>query len=239
MHNPVSNLLTIWLLAVVLTLAGCHKCPDGFDPNCVFCDTSGSCLYCATGFYLNQTSTSSSYCFPCMQGCERCDNPERCTLCQLDEFYMEDYFCLKCSIGCKVCSSSKVCDTCFDKYLKIADKCLIMRVQVYIVGFCLVILSVLLIACCTVAIKKRAADSSFYVSSARTLKSERTLNTFNSVLDEDSKRDRTRVNEVNTIGQLGRSGISFIENKTGERTIMEDDSRVLSNKQKEFMQSFR
>ena len=238
MSTQSPYLTFICMLALLIMQSTCHKCPNDFDPNCVFCDSVGNCLYCATGFYLNQTSTSSAYCFPCMDGCERCDNPERCTLCKQDGYYMDDYFCFKCDFGCKRCLDATVCEQCFDKYVQLGSKCTIFKIQLYAIVFCILVLAILLVVCCIVTVKKRNRDSSFYVSNAKSLKSDKTYNTFN-VLDDDSKRDRTRVNEVTTIGQLGRSGISFIENKIGESTVVEDDSKLFSNQQKEFMQSFR
>ena len=196
----------------------------------------GTCLYCDTGYFLNPSSSTEQFCFPCMEGCDRCDNEDRCTVCRTDGYFMEDYFCLKCDHGCKTCSDSLTCDECFDRYFMFDGHCSVLRLQVYIVGACLVLLVALLIACCAVALKKPRPDASFYQASTQSLKSDKTFKSF-TVLDDDAKKDRTKIQDVTTIGVIGRGGLSFIESKHGGESVVEDPEE-LKRKQHDFMKSF-
>lgn len=124
-------------------------CPSSqIDQGCTYCDSTSKCLGCNTvnnyvyqssnfsckankGYYLNWTSSSSNFPYPCntvIKGCLQCLSSTECTLCDsVDNYQLSNNTCIAapgyyldsnsipvlCTIvGCYICSSATVCTTC-------------------------------------------------------------------------------------------------------------------------------
>ena len=207
------------LLGVVLLLhaAASNPCPPEFDGNCIYCSEDNDCLYCKAHYYLNQSSPGPQFCYPCQDGCEKCYNKNFCTSCQEDFYYIDANNCIPCDEGCMKCTANDVCDACDDKYVKLNGRCSVLKVQVYIVGACLAILLVLCVVL-LVIVRRRPQEveggdqtnQSSYGKAPSIAISKKVKYSF--VLDEESKKDLTKVNDKETIGELAdKNKISFIE----------------------------
>ncbi|CAD8092786.1 unnamed protein product [Paramecium primaurelia] len=109
-----------------------------------FSTTTGNCVQCASGFYLNwqynsfvsQVSTDAnpyfnnfpSQCSACtISNCLTCTGPTVCTTCQNGYFWQTSQYlqqpsngsqgsCQPCMQGCQTCSNNQSCQTCFSGY---------------------------------------------------------------------------------------------------------------------------
>ncbi|CAD8182852.1 unnamed protein product [Paramecium pentaurelia] len=109
-----------------------------------FSTTTGNCVQCASGFYLNwqynsfvsQVSTDAnpyfnnfpSQCSACtISNCITCTGPTVCTTCQNGYFWQTSQYlqqpsngsqgsCQPCMQGCQTCSNNQSCQTCFSGY---------------------------------------------------------------------------------------------------------------------------
>lgn len=233
-----SSQLTLLLLATLLLFNGvlAYKCPDDFDENCMFCNQEAECLYCKAGYYLNDTGAAQR-CFPCSEGCEKCFGPSYCTLCREEAgYFMDSNQCLQCSPGCQSCTDAAKCDRCYPEYIPLQDKCPLLRTQLYVIMSCAAIVIIMLVACIIIQQKKLANDDPNYTRlqganpSSNSFSKTKTFS-FN-VLDEDAKRDLTKISDIDTIGKIsphtaarvGHLGgqLSFIEPKTDASAITAD-----------------
>lgn len=256
-HSPKATVLLTIVLALVSTVSA-FKCADDYDSNCLFCNQEEECLYCKNGFYLNQTSYSPQQCYTCQEGCEKCFNPSYCTVCkENDGFFMDANICYHCRTGCKKCQDENTCDECYESHIKYQNKCPLQKVQMYIIVACLCILVGLLLAFCIVSSRRRLEMDPNYTRVNGAFPNNGSFSktkTYSfTVLDEDAKRDLTKVSDIDTIGRVSSSSpgnisrsrenaknnfshLSFIENKTDASAITED-GKIRKKKVESFLEN--
>lgn len=248
--------VSLFVFCLVSVVRG-FKCPEDYDQNCLFCNQEEECLYCKNGFYLNQTTLSTQQCYPCQEGCEKCFNPSYCTACkEEDGFFMDANICFRCSLGCKKCQDENTCDECYDSYMKYQAKCPLQKIQLYIIVGCLCILTGLLATCCLVSRRNKLEMDPNYTrlhgaNPANGSFSKTKTYSF-TVLDEEAKRDLSKVSDLDTIGRVSgspettqqrvRQGgpqfshLSFIEPKTDASAITED-GKIKKKKVESFLEN--
>jgi len=93
-----------------LNLVGCTKITD-----------QGSCLTCATKYYLSQGA-----CQPCHASCQTCTDSSLCLTCASGHFLGTNInysHCQACSLGCKTCTSASTCTLCDSGYYLLSNSC--------------------------------------------------------------------------------------------------------------------
>ena len=99
-----------------LSKAKCLQC----NPNCKTCKTTAiDCPNCNDGYHLS----SSNACLKCPNTCKRCDNENKCTLCN-NNYFLYNNECLKCNLNCKTSNDNCKCNICKDGYYLNKYQCL-------------------------------------------------------------------------------------------------------------------
>ena len=99
-----------------LSKAKCLQC----NPNCKTCKTTAiDCLNYNDGYYLSSSNT----CLKCPDTCKRCNNENKCTLCN-NNYFLYNNECLKCNINCKTLNDYCKYNTCKDGYYLNNFQCL-------------------------------------------------------------------------------------------------------------------
>lgn len=216
------------------------NCPLGMDPLCTSCNSADECTSCRQGYFPNP-NPSFQQCFACAEGCMLCSSAISCSKCHSDGFYMEQGYCWPCKSGCAKCAEEDTCQECEDQYFAVKGNCTLLKVQVYIAIVCLGALIILIIACCYALIKvksKSEVNETFYSHFQNKSLACKTVSI--NILDEDAKKDTTKISDVETIGrvQKGESTLklSFIENKNNQN-IMEEEATT-NKKNLDFTKSF-
>ena len=77
----------------------CGPCVE-IRPNCAVCNpSSGKCIGCLRGYYLNPLKGN---CLKCSPACSICSSTTSCTTCEYG-FYLKQGVCSACGVGCKAC----------------------------------------------------------------------------------------------------------------------------------------
>lgn len=152
----------------------CENCKKG----CLTCSSSSNCSACRESTYLKDST-----CFPCSEGCSRCDE-SRCFAC-ISGFHAASNTCFKCMANCSSCADATSCSRCndgfyFDEYCKpikaIEGKSIFGSTTMEIVAIVLIVVGIMLILFCCVGIcsiiktqklKKEAAENNRETLSTR------------------------------------------------------------------------
>jgi hypothetical protein len=230
----------IYLLVLQLAPVMSLNCPLGMDPLCTSCNAADECIACQQE-YFPKPNPSEQQCFPCAQGCLLCSSSISCTKCLSEGFYMEQGYCWPCKSGCTKCADEDNCQECEDQYFAVKGNCTLLKVQVYIVIACLGALLILITTCCYALIKVKAKselNETFYSHIQNKSLMSKTVSV--NILDDDAKKDATRIHDLDTIGKIRRGDsvlkLSFIESKSN-KTVMEEEG-IRNKRRPDYSRSF-
>ena len=128
----------------------CLRCPLG----CLKCKTSGECVTCKEGTYLDKGD-----CISCTSSCVECEKGV-CTRCAKDFSLVPDLTCISCSLNCQSCIATNNCTKCYSgfKTVKAIDDSIICEIDRSITKFegwtlaIIFIIIVLVFVCCCCAL---------------------------------------------------------------------------------------
>lgn len=245
MAHGYIKVLTSWrqlicLLLLLLTGAQAKGCPFGMDPLCTSCNAADECISCRAGYFPNP-NPGFDQCFACSEGCLLCSSSVSCSKCQSEGFYLEQGYCWSCKSGCSKCVDDDSCQECDDQYFAVKGHCTLLKMQVYIAIACLGALIILIVGCCYALIKVKSkpdANETFYSHIPNKSIACKTISI--NILDDETKRDTEKINDVETIGRVDKGGsmlkLSFIQGDQNPN-IMEEEAQS-NKKQIDFSKSF-